>query len=70
MDEYLTVAMAIHVVVHTRVEWIAGVVPERMYICDVGVTVLRNTLVLSLLRMKTASVFLGITEARLVTAGQ
>ena len=69
VDEYLTVAMAIHSVVHMREEWIAGVVPERVYTCDVGITVLRNALVLSLLRMKTPAFFLAITGARLVTVG-
>jgi hypothetical protein len=69
VDEYLTVAMAIHSVVHTREEWIAGVVPERVYTRDVGITVLRNMLAVNLLRVKTPGVFPAITEARLVTVG-
>ncbi|MGO9243351.1 MAG: hypothetical protein ACLPT4_02370 [Verrucomicrobiia bacterium] len=69
MDKNLMFAVAIHVVVHTRVERIAGVVPEAVSIRDVGVAVLRKTLALNLLRTKTPAVFPAITEARLVTIG-
>ena len=69
MDKSLTFTLPIYVVVHTRVEWIAGVVPERVYTRDVGITVLRKMLAVNLLRVKTPGVFPAITEARLVTVG-
>jgi hypothetical protein len=40
-------ALAIYVVVHTRVEWIAGVVPERVYVRNAGVAVFCKMLVVN-----------------------